>query len=271
MPLAVVLVVSDNNWKHKTFGESIGLHADAFICVSSNSKMVSELVQITEKRTQKIPSCRVDKELLLAIGNVIENSKRKGEKVYYNLKAKSRDIQSQNLKEFASEPPKDAEKISMRLSQSWLPSIEVEFDLEEEYFSIGHGEVSVSDPDSTWVHGTADRLIACFEKKRLGYRVISENGVIRAITSISLTIFLFSSFAYILFTLFSLNADEDVFSAFGLVALVFGICLDIGMKRLFPYFELESRSLPRKTRKIILGILIGSGLLPAIILKMLGL
>lgn len=244
---------------------------DAFICASPNSKMVSELVQITEKRTQKIPSCKVDKELLLAIGNVIENSKRKDEKVYYNLKAKSRDIQSQNLGEFASEPPKDAEKLSMRLSVLWSPSIEVEFDLEEDYVSIGHGKISVSDPDATWVHGTADRLIACFEKKRLGYRVISENGVIRAITSISLTIFLFSSFAYTLFTLFSLDAVEGVFSAFGLAAIFFGIFLDIGMKRLFPYFELENRSLPRKTRKFVLGILIGSGLLPTIILKMLGL
>lgn len=233
--------------------------------------MVSELVKITEKRTHKIPSCRVDKELLLDIGKVIETSKRKGEQAYYNLKAQSRDVRSQNLEEFASEPPKDVEEISIRLSKGlWSTSINVTFSLEESYMSVGHGKISVSDPDATWVHGTTDRLIACFENKRLGYRKISERGEIRFIISAALTIFLCVSFGYVIFTLFSLEL-ETVTSAFLLVGLILGILLDFSLNRLFPYYELENRALPRRARKLILGILIGSGLLPTIILKILGL
>jgi len=232
--------------------------------------MVSELVKITEKRTHKIPSCRVDKELIFDIGNVIESSKRKDESVRYHLRAQSRDIQSQNLKEFASEAPKDVEEISMRLVKSWSTIIEVEFDLEEGYMTTRHGKLSVSDPDATWVHGTADRLIACFEKKRLGYRSISERGEIRTTVSISLTIFMFASFTYFLSRLFSLDMDL-VASILVLAGMITFVILDIGLKRLFPYFELENRPIPRKTRKLIIGILIGSGLLPTIILKILGL
>jgi len=232
--------------------------------------MVSELVKITEKRTHKIPSCRVDKELLLDIGKVIESSKRKGEQAYYDLKAQSRDIRSQNLEEFASEPPNDVEEISIRLAKLWSTSINVKFSLEESYMSVGHGKISVSDPDATWVHGTTDRLMACFENKRLGYRAISERGEIRFIISGALTIFLSVSFGYVIFTLFSLDLDT-VASAFLLVGLILGLLLDFSLNRLFPYYELENRALPRRARKLILGILIGSGLLPQIILKILGL
>jgi len=233
-------------------------------------KAVAKLVEITEKRTHRIPSCKVDKELLLDIGNLIDNSKRSGENVHYSLKAKSRDIRSQNLKEFAAEPPKDAEEIRIRLSKPWSTSIDVRFNLDEGFLTSDHGEVSVSDPDATWVHGVADRLNVCFEKKKLGYRAISERGELRAIISISLTVFLFVSFGYVFLTLSSLDL-ETIATTLALAAMISGIFLDIGLKRLFPYFELESRPLPRKARKWIIGILIGSGLLPTIILKIFGL
>lgn len=234
--------------------------------------MVARLVRVTEKRTHKIPSCRVDKELLLDIGNVIESSIRKGEEVSYSLSAQSRDIQSKSLKEFATEPPKDAEEISMSLGKRWsFPrAINVKFDLEEEYLGGDKGKISVSDPEAIWVHGVADRLMACFEKKRLGYRVIAERGEIRVVISILLDILLFFSFGYVLSRISSLSL-QDIAIILVLVGMYFLLVLDFSLKRLFPYFELENRPLPRKARKWILGVIIGSGLLPALVLRLLGL
>lgn len=232
--------------------------------------MVARLVRVTEKRTHKIPSCRVDKELLLDIGNVIESSIRKGEEVSYSLSAQSRDIQSKSLKEFATEPPKDAEEISMSLGKRWsLPSVNAEFYLGE-YLGSYKGKISVSDPDAIWVHGVADRLMACFEKKRLGYRVIAEKVGIRFTISILLDILLSFSFGYV-FSRISLLSFDDIVGPLLVFGMVFLFVLDFSLKRLFPYFELENRPLPRKARKWILGVIIGSGLLPALVLRLLGL
>jgi hypothetical protein len=120
-----------------------------------------------------------------------------------------------------------------------------------------------------WVEGTTKTLLDVFNKKRLGYRHIAKYSSVRAIISWVSSGFLAFTVGYVLWSI-KIEALQVGIGTF----VSFRIFLET-LRRfygwVFPYFEIGNEDFkPKKFRKLAWGILAASGILQAIIIRLLG-
>jgi len=270
--------------------------------------------KITEKRTSRVPPCKVNRSLIKEIGQILEEEsptiyndlveiviKQRSKSTYYKkypkelkkdaeesiypweykpnytLIAHSKDIKSSKIAHFTDvEWPSDTKEISISMG-SFRTLRKIEINIYLERWRMSHSQVSVSGKDSTWVNGMADRLEAVFQKELLGYRSIVEHFLLRILLSILTWISIAFAITYPLWPVIKPFLKEGVtwIELFVIIlflgAFVVVVVLEEFLSWLFPRFEFGEVSLPRRVRKWILGLLIGSGFIANIIFKLVGL
>lgn len=238
------------------------------------------MVKIREKSSITIRPTRIDKQLLVNLGRILKEECPEEHEIGIELQADSRDIKTEDYEEFKNlEIPSDIYVIKMRtkfgslslavdeiLENKIVKGMQIEIDLRRPKNS----KIRITGDNATWVRGVGGRLFEAFEKKKLGYRYVAEHGNVRAILSLMSSILLAYTIGSILW-LFKIE-----FSYVAIFSVVFFVVMQDLLKRffdwVFPYFEIESEDfLPPKVRKWALAILWGSGILPAILFKILGL
>lgn len=270
--------------------------------------------EITEKRTFKVPPCKIDKSLIKELGQILEAEsptiynvhveieiKRRSKQDYYKkypkelkkdaeesvlpweykpsytLVADSKNIKSAEFANFTDvEWPSDTKEINLSIGHFSSPR-KIEINLYLERWRMKQSEVSVSGKDSTWVNGIADRLEAVFQKKLLGYRSIVEHSLLRMLLSILTWISIAFAITYLSWPMMRPFLKEGVtWIELFVIILFFGgfvavWVLEEFLSWLFPRFEFGEVSLPRRVRKWIWGLLVGSGFIANIIFKLVGL
>lgn len=193
----------------------------------------------------------------------------------FSLLSSSRNVESRNIDGFIdAEWPTKINKISLSLgSESVGKQIVVNLYLER--WRMKNSEVSVSGSNSVWVNGMAAQLVDIFEKNRLSYHLIVRHVSLRYLLSIVAWISLSFAIMYPLWSIIKPFFKESVtFEILYPIILVMGgsltvFALEFLLSWLFPRFEYGRGSNSRRVRKWIWGLLVSSGLLMAIILKLL--
>jgi len=226
-------------------------------------------VNITEKSSSSIAPTRIDKELLMEVGEILKQECKEDCKVSIELYSDSKDIETGDSKAFQDLPiPADTYEVRMEIiSYDDYDPVEIEIDTKKPK----NCKIRVMGENATWVRGASRRLTEAFEKKKLGYRHIAKYEPIRLFMSMVASALL----SYVVgFGLLYSKFFEPSYVMLFVVAFFYAMSLLI--KRffdwIFPYFEIGSGDFkPRKFRKIALAILWGSGILPTILFKLLGL
>lgn len=220
--------------------------------------------EITEKRTIKIPPCIVDKELIQEIGGLLQSEELCRNHLKYSLDSKTQDIESKKVEDFVKADWGSELNEIMIETDCESPKVRVSIDFRNIYLS----EFSVSGKDTTWVNGVTNRIHDIFRKHRPSYHRIKTNWFLKML----LTIITTGILCYPIFLLVNpLIVQNLVF----IVLILFpagygGAGLYFLIEWLFPYLE-YGEPLQKRMRKWIWIFLLGSGLIPAIILKILGL
>jgi hypothetical protein len=265
---------------------------------------------ITEKRSFKIPPCTVDKDLIEKIGEFLQKEfdgylKEKFEetkivmeeeefykkypeelnetnirnrmgniKLSFELDSDERRIESSSVKIFVgSDWPDKAEEILIKMQHYSNGSKDIYIHL---YLNQSRtSAVSVSGINGTWVNGVADQLEGFFEKKQLPYHLLVNHFTLRAM--ISLAAWSSLSFA-VLLPLWPLLVDyfkegTQFITFYLIIMLCFSVLViflfEYLWRLLFPRFE-YGRNSSKTARKIVWELLVGSGFISALILKLLG-
>lgn len=269
--------------------------------------------EVTEKRTFKIPPCKIDKVLVKRMGEILEKEsstiyndllefaiKKESEKDYYKkypdqleedakssiaeweykpeytLVAHSRNIESTDISGFTKvDWPSDTESLSVSIGRHGAPK-RIEIDIYLESWRMNESKLRVSGNNSTWVNGIADQLEAIFQKNLVGYHLIVEKLLLRVLLSILAWISIAFAVAYPLWPAIRPFLKPSVtfptiFAIILLIGFVVFYPLELFMEWLFPRFEFGPVSLSRRVRKWMWGLLVSSGLIVAIIFKLVGL
>lgn len=231
--------------------------------------MVIALVEVTEKRSVTIRPTRIDKELLIDLGQILRAECSGKHGVLIGLDADSKEIRTGDSKELANiEIPSDTYMIRMAVTSSDV-SFEIPIHIEMDLRKPRNSKIRVIGKNPTWVQGVTERLSKVFERKKLGYRHIARFEIVRAIMSMIASGLL----SYVGgFTLWHFRVDPTYVLCF---VVVFFYAMGMLIRRffdwVFPYFEIENKNfLPRRVRKWALVILWGSGIIPTILFKILG-
>ena len=226
-------------------------------------------VNIREKRSSRSAPTRIDKELLVELGQILKQECKKDCEISIELDADSKEIETEDSKTFDNVTiPADTYAVTMGIfSYEEYNPVEIEIDIKKPTDS----KIRVMGENATWVQGVSERLAKAFEKKKLGYRPIAKYEWIRLVMSMIASGFLSyaSGFAIWYFKLF-----EPLYVI--VYVLTFFYAMSMLIKRffdwVFPYFEIGSEDFrPRKFRKLLLAILWGSGIIPTILFRLLGL
>lgn len=217
--------------------------------------------EITEKRTFKVPPCKIDKNLINELGQILEEQspiiydeikkmmiRERSDSTYYKkhpdeiksdldsaiyeweyepkyeLVAPSRIIKSAKVDGFTSDEwPSDAERITLSVGGG-KSSREIETNIYMERWRTSNSQVSVSGKDSTWVNGIADRLETTFKSRIVGYHLIVERFSLRILISIVTWISIAFAIAYPLFPVLKPFLKEGVtwIVLFAIVSIVGG-------------------------------------------------
>lgn len=224
---------------------------------------------IREKRSTSICPTRLDQELLVDVGQILREECKKEEGISIELDADSREIETEDSTEFAQiDIPSDTYSIRMVIysDDEYYDPVEIEIDLRKPTNS----RIRVMGENATWVQGVSDRLTTAFEKKKLGYRHLAKYPLLRFTSSILTSILL----SYVVgLALWIVTAEPTYVIMF---VAVFFYAMAMLIKKffdwVFPYFEIASSDfLPKRVRKWALTRLFGSGIVPAIVFKLLGL
>jgi hypothetical protein len=235
------------------------------------------MVRVSEKRSMRIPPVKIDKGLLVSVGEILKAECSEHSIFSFALYADSKDIETEDSKEFNEiEIPPDTYAIEMTATayaakslveeEPWENPIEIEIDIRKPKNS----QIRVRGEKRSWVAGVSDSIVKAFERKRLGYRHIASNEVTRSVMAVISSVLLtyVSGFALSLFHVEALYLLMFIASFFYFMTLILKRFFD----RVFPYFEIDNEEfLPRKVRKWALLLLWSSGIIPAIIFKILGL
>lgn len=194
----------------------------------------------------------------------------------FSLYSSSRNIESTNVDGFISaEWPTKINQISMSLGSAPAGK-RIVVNVYLERWRMKNSEVSVSGSDSVWVNGMASQLEDIFEKNRLSYHFIVRHMSLRLMLSIVAWISLSFAVMYPLWPIVKPFLREGLeFELLYSIILVFGgfmmiYPLESVLSWLFPRLEYGKGSNSRRVRAWIWGLLVSSGLLMAIILKLLG-
>jgi hypothetical protein len=235
------------------------------------------MVKITAKRSENILPTRIDKDALSKLGQILKKECSDKQSLSISLYSDSSDIEIEDCKEFQNvEVPSDTYSIRMALSDIvefhsiggfivGANPIEIWMDMRQPKNS----KVRVKGENNTWVSGVTSEIMKAFERKKLGYWFIAKYEFTRTLLS------WFSSAVFGFYLGFALwHFGLEIFYAFIIALAFFGVMTSL-LKRffdwVFPYFEIGNDDFkPRKFRRAVFGILITSGLLPAILLKLIG-
>lgn len=124
--------------------------------------------------------------------------------------------------------------------------------------------VTISGRDATWVHGITDQIEQIFNNKKLGYAVFLEHRILRLTTYVILLVLALGSAYFV--TPIVLKEIPLLLLYFMLGMLV----LEWVFEKLYPRFEFGEEPLQKKIRKWIFALIISSGILSTIILKIMG-
>lgn len=228
------------------------------------------MVKISEKRSLNIPPTRIDKELLIKVGQILKAECPKEHEISIQVYSDSRNIITENSEEFKNiEIPSDTYRIEMTIRHPIVlgkTPIQIEMDLRRPKNS----KFRVMGENATWVHGVTELLSEAFEKKKLGYSYIAKSKNLRSLMSFATSLLLaYTIGSVVLF----FNIEYNTAFTSGLISFLVAIGLtDRFFNWVFPYFEIGNEDFsPPKVRKWALTILWGSGILPMIILKIFGL
>ena len=233
---------------------------------------------ILEKRTVRIPPCTIEKKLIQEIGELLESQKSCKDRVNYILDGKTKDVRSTKIKDFVNADwGSSINRIIIETNpllsdysagkQKEIPKVEINISL---VYPEG-SSFAVSGKDATWVNGITEQIDAFFQKYRQSYHRIKTNWFVRIPLTVSLALVL----AYPILLVFApfIRPEKlvDFYVYVGLLAsmlLMGGLSVLIGW--LFPYLE-YGETKQKRLRKWIWILLYGSGIIPSIILKLLGL
>jgi hypothetical protein len=217
-----------------------------------------------EKRTVKIPSCIIDKSLLQEMGALLESDTLLQGRLSYSLDTKTKDVKSDKIEDFVrADWGSSINKITIE-TDSNSPRLKININFQRPKTS----EFSLSGRDSTWVNGFTSRIEDTFNKHKTSYQMIEHNSLLKICLTLLITtvlvlpVFLWAQH-YPLFnstTALSMTLLSG-YGALGILVLV---------NWLLPHFEYEG-ALQKRVRKGILLLLFSSGIIPSIILKLIGL
>lgn len=195
----------------------------------------------------------------------------------YSLVSSSRNIESSNVNRFVdAEWPTNVEAISISLGY-WEYAKKIEVQLFLKSWRMDDSRVAVSGLDGVWVNGVATSLGAVFKERKLSYHSIVTHLSLRILLSIAAWISLAFAVLYPLWGVIRPLLREGIkFEFFFAVIASFGgllalYPLTLFLTWLFPRFEYGRGSTARQLRKWIWGLLVSSGLVAAVLLKLLGL
>lgn len=227
------------------------------------------MVKISEKRSMSISPTRIDKELLTKVGQILNTECPEEHGISIQVFSDSRNIITENPEEFKNiEIPSDTYRIEMTIRHPMVlgkTPIQIEMDLRRPKNS----RFRVMGENATWVHGVTELLSEAFSKKKLGYSYIAKSKNLRSLMSFATSLLLaYSIGSIVLF----FGIESEIAFVSGIISLLVAMSLtDRFFDWVFPYFEIESEDfLPPKVRKWTLTILWGSGIIPTILLKILG-
>jgi hypothetical protein len=209
-----------------------------------------------QKRTFSIQPTKVDKKLVQELGEFLENQEDRTLLLTYTLDSKTKEVTKEKVEDFVnSDWGQDMRKITINSKTA----VRIKMDFSEPELS----EYTVYGRNPTWVNGTTKCIGEIFQKYKLRYAPIKTNALLKA----SLVIFLDVLLCYPIFLalpFFSLSGTIVV-----IPFLLFPILLYSFVNWIFPYFE-YGEPLQKSMRKWIWLALISSGIIPSIILKLLG-
>ena len=242
--------------------------------------------KVVEKRTVKIPPCQISKDLIRKIGKLLESEKKLGGRITYILRGATRNITSERVDDFVkADWGFVVESISIGTSHGYpigdfYPApARAEVGKEELNVTIqmykqwGKPRFSVSGKDATLIEGLANRLENIFVMHRSGYHRLADGWFLKFLISVVLTILFEYPISIVIGTACAFFGimDTAIFTgaivSSGILILISQYSL---VNWLFPYFEYGVTT-QKKMRKWIWLVLAGSGLIPAVILKIIGL
>jgi hypothetical protein len=205
-----------------------------------------------QKRTVRIPPTRIDKKLIQELGEYLEglNSKLL---LTYSLDSKTKEIEKSKVKDFIeADWGKDIRTITIKSKTA----LRIKIDFQTPRFS----EYSVYGRDATWVSGLERCIGEKFSKNRLGYAPLKTKSWLRFLL-ISLIDILLCTPIYL-----ALSPYAGYTNFVAMCFLVFLLLLISLTNWMFPYFE-YGEPIQKNVRKWIWFALIGTGIIPSIILK----
>lgn len=222
------------------------------------------MVEVTEKSTIKIPSCVVNKELIKEIGELLENEKMLQERLVYRIDTKTKDAKSLKVKDFIEmDWGNDLNAIEIETIDREYPKLRIKIDIRHLYYNV----FSLAGKDPTWINGLTNRIQEIFKKHRTSYFRVENSKSLRILISFVVACVAFFLPIFIVLQHYLGESSLRItaicsvsFGAWGMYSL---------MGWLFPHFEYEG-ILQRRIRKWIWIALFGSGLVPSIILKLIG-
>jgi hypothetical protein len=232
------------------------------------------MVRISQKRTTDIPPVKIDNDLLFKIGNILKEECPKDGTVEVSINSDSMDIGIENVEELKGlEIPADTYKILMVLDHVIHPADE---DIPEISIAIDtksprkESKIRVNGQNATRVKGVSERLCEKFNENRLSYRYIAKYENLRLLLGMATSALLSYVTGFALWY-FTQNLNSVVFFVAGFF-YAFSMLLKRAYDWLFPYFEIDNKNFkPKRIRKWALAILWGSGLIPTVIFRLLGL
>ncbi len=214
-----------------------------------------------QKRTFPIPPIKIDKTLIQELGEFLENLDL-NLVLTYSSDSKTKETTRQNVEDFVDA---DWGEGLRRITINSKSMVRIRIDLDEPRRS----RYTIYGKNITNVTGIASCIKDIFQKHRLGYASVKTSWSAKLAIPTVLTLV----FAYLTFTVIRFINPADFYNAIigtVLVAMFGGTALYFFVQWLFPYFEYGEPS-QKSVRKYIWFVLFGLGIVPAIILKLLGL
>jgi hypothetical protein len=218
-----------------------------------------------EKRTVKLPSCLVDKKLIQELGELIEADSNLQNRLSYLLDSKTKDIRCVKVQDFiTTDWGSNLNRVVIETADNDYPKVKIEINFRQIKFS----EYSIVGKDATWVNGIRTRVDDVFSRYKDSYHQIQKPIFLK----IPLTILITLSWAVPIF-LWTQSLQVGFPTASTFLALIGGygaLIIFLLVDWLLPKFEYEGMK-QKQVRKWIAAVLIGSGIIPTLLLKLIGL
>lgn len=193
----------------------------------------------------------------------------------YRLESNVRNVESIEISSFIdTEWPVTVNSIKVSLGD-FRSAKRIAVDLHLEGWRTSRSKVTVSGQDGVWVNGIAMRLESIFKDRQLSYSPLVSHQSLRVLVSL---IAWFSLLYAVMYPLWPIVRTflregvvfEELYFVIALLGCFFAVWpLEEFLKRVFPRFEYGKGSIARRARKWIWAIFVSSGLLSAVILRLL--